>query len=339
MIVTNTTMKQAIWERLTSDPDALDLDYRIDERPADLFALRAAKGERPEIVASLRCLLVEIITGVLESNSTEVARFLHNALPLCDSLAAVECKSALKQILLLDNPSDWDGNLSEIQELASRALVGIQKEDADFRFWVDIAEKANSCLPYALNAAIEIDLDKGMDLVCDVYLHCMQEETTDAVDWTVVYELAKDRYGEKAVERSWHRSCARHEEEADNLQEHPPFVVAKRHGLSHRGKKYLRGGGMRLYEPDFKAVLLGAIQESLHEARKLDEGDSRVAIRAIEEILNRTRMRFSASDLFTTIVDEDVDLEQRAPAKALSAGAKQNEKKPGKKSTKQPSGK
>lgn len=339
MIVTNTTMKQAIWERLTSDPDALDLDYRIDERPADLFALRAAKGERPEIVASLRCLLVEIITGVLESNSTEVARFLHNALPLCDSLAAVECKSALKQILLLDNPSDWDGNLSEIQELASRALVGIQKEDADFRFWVDIAEKANSCLPYALNAAVEIDLDKGMDLVCNAHIRCAHEKTTDTVDWAVVFALAVDRYGEKEVQRSWDRIRARYGEEADKLQEHLPFAVGKRHGLSHRGKKDLHERGKYHVESDFKVVLLGAIQESLHEARKLDEGDSRVAIRAIEEILNRTRMRLSASDLFTTIVDEDVDREQRAPAKALSAGAKQNEKKPGKKSTKQPSGK
>ena len=238
MATINRKLKQEIWNRLTSDPTGLGLDLRISERPADHFARIAAAGRREQVVAALRSLLVEIIGGTIEADPGKIASFLANALPLCDSLAAVECKPILKQFLLHDKPDDWQGKLSEIQELASRALVGVTKDKSDFRFWADVAQKSNSCLPYAINAAIEIDLDPGLELLCSSYSRCLKDGLSQIVDWAVVLDLAVARYGESTVERSLHRVCAKYKD-GEQVQEHLAQRVAGRPGLSHRGKRDL----------------------------------------------------------------------------------------------------
>lgn len=201
------TVRDFVWSRLTADPSSLNLDVRISEYPEDLLVRLAGSGQRREIVLALRSLLTACTADDIDEDENAVLQFLRAALPLCDTLAATECKAVLKTILLLDDSEAWGRRLPEIQELAARALVGLPKDAADSRFWRDVACKMDAALPYALNAEIEIDLRQGLELLCETYMTSHDAGTLGAVAWDVVGGIAISRYGNDRVRSELLRAC------------------------------------------------------------------------------------------------------------------------------------
>jgi len=186
-------MKELLWSRLTSDSAALRLNERTDEEPEDFFVRISNSGQRQEVVNALRSVLIECLAGERGDDAQSVSQFLGRAFRLCDSIAAGECRVPLKDILLTDDPEEFGvrfSNLPELQELAARALLGLAVDERDFRFWSDIAQQCSSSLPYALNAAISIDLTKGMELLCETWVACKRQGVSDIVDWQAIFQIA-----------------------------------------------------------------------------------------------------------------------------------------------------
>jgi len=196
-------LKAQIRERLRATPVSLELDPRIDEAPEDLIASIAARGRRDDVVRAIDELILEHLKQEPKAREqTEPAiRFLSSALRLCDSLQAERFKTTLKMILLDDNKKVWGEFLAELKELAARALLGLTKSKSDFRFWANIAEQWESSLPYALNAALEIDLYEGMALFWRMYLKTAPELKSEhpLVNWAAIIEEAEERFGEASV--------------------------------------------------------------------------------------------------------------------------------------------
>jgi hypothetical protein len=190
-------LNQEMWKRLTSDPELLALDSRVDEQPEDIFIRLSQSGNRDTVVSALRELLA---CHVLRDPSSELAaevRFLSRAIRLCDALSAEECKEALKLLLLEEDSARWNSHLDGLQELAARALLSLPKDKKDFRFWKEIAFMQRPTCPYALNALLQIDLVGGIKCVDQVYRTTPKRLRSRLADWDTILLIAKESYGEK----------------------------------------------------------------------------------------------------------------------------------------------
>ena len=193
MIMKN--MKKELWERLSADPSDLALDQRVEEEPEDLFVRIANRGQRDEVVAGLGPLIVEQFLSSTQEGTELSVRFLRRALRLCDDLATEEARPILKVILLQEKNSLFGNNLDELQELAARVLSGLERQPSDFKFWREVARLGNAALPYALNAAVEIDIQRGLRLIHDAYVESETRSDRDFVDWGGLLEIARMMHG------------------------------------------------------------------------------------------------------------------------------------------------
>ncbi len=189
----------SLWDRLSAPAEALDLERLSDEEPEDLFVRLAQLGDRASICAALRAQLIRVVTGRPTLDDELITRFLPRALKLCDALVADECKSILKHLLLIDDPAELPVDLTEIQGLAARALLACRKDESDFLFWAEVAQRRNAASPYALNAAIEIDLPRGIELLYGLYEGTLQRERQRIADWATIFQVATDVHGEDAL--------------------------------------------------------------------------------------------------------------------------------------------
>lgn len=192
-------LKAEMRARLSAEPESLNLDYRTDEAPEDLFVQRANRGEHADVVRALNALLLEQILLPSEGDADSALRFLRSGIRLCDILAAEECKGILKQVLLLDQGAIWGDDLVEFQELAARALVSLPQRKSDLRFWTSVAERLDAGFPYALNAIIEIDLREGLRLLVDTYRSTPETERDELADWATVLQIASELHGADAM--------------------------------------------------------------------------------------------------------------------------------------------
>ncbi len=206
---TDTThLKQLLWTRLSAHPDTLDLDDRINEQPEDLFVRMATAGERDAVVAALRSHLVRCAGGtVAPTHLPRALRFLSRAIRLCDSLGGVECKDALKLLLLQEEPGPWGEYLAEVQELAARVLSGLPKKPTDLELWCHVARACSPALPYALNAAIEIDVERGVELLARTYDR-LAPRRRNAVNWRAILQIAATMHGVEALGDALGRALA-----------------------------------------------------------------------------------------------------------------------------------
>lgn len=253
-------VKELLWSRLTSDRAALRLSERTDEEPEDFFVRMSNSGQRKEVVKALRSLLIECLAGDRSDKASVVSRFLGHALRLCDSLAAKECKMPLKEILLTEDPDEFAVELPDwpkLQELAARALLGLAADEKDFRFWSDIAQQCSSSLPYALNAALGIDLDRGMELVCEAWFACRHRGVSGIADWQAIFRIAVLRNDQSNVIQALHRACKCYPETPD-LFEYIVHRVARNRGLSLMGKYQLED----VFSYDVPQVLTPTVGES-----------------------------------------------------------------------------
>ena len=192
---TSDNLKRLMWERLSQSPEKLDLDGRADEEPEDTFVRLCNSGQKEDVVGALRANLCEIVVEVQKRDKQAALRFMQRAIRLCDIISAHECKGALKLILLDESGAVWGKDFEELQELAARALEGMPKEKSEFEYWNHLAEKRNSILPYALNAMIEIALDRGIQKLVQIYFSMSETIREDAANWEIVLQIASDAQG------------------------------------------------------------------------------------------------------------------------------------------------
>jgi len=195
-------------ERLVADPAALGLNPRLEECPENLFEIIAHKGQFDNVVRALNELMFVFFDGVNQENITETMRFMKSSLRLCDALQPVRCKNILKTIILEDDQIIWGEGLLDLQDLAAQALLGLPKEKADFRYWSHIAHKWRPSLPYALHAAIEIDLEEGLYLFWELYLKDPREDHP-LVDWPTIINEADEHYSDKEISQLLEKSFYR----------------------------------------------------------------------------------------------------------------------------------
>lgn len=198
-------IKALMRTRLVADPSALGLNPRMDEAPEDIFEIIAYKGLRDNVVHALMDLLIVSYNEATKDNVEETVVFLKRALHLCDALQPSRCKTILKLIVLEDDYDLWQDSLPELQDLAAQALLGLPKQKADFRYWRDIAYKWQGSLPYALHAAIEIDLYKGLDLFWQLYLdrkHNDINKDHPLIDWSTMIKEADENYTDDQISRA-----------------------------------------------------------------------------------------------------------------------------------------
>jgi len=188
-------LKILMWKRLSSLPEILDLDMRSDEEPEDLFVRLCNTGHKKDIVNALKANLCSIIIDLKEKEKQAALRFMQRAIRLCDIIGAYECKPVLKLIILDESRTGWGKDFEELQELAARALDGMPKEESDFEYWSHLAEKHNTILPYALNAMIEIDLDRGIQKLIQTYFNLPEKTREDVVNWEMILKIALDAQG------------------------------------------------------------------------------------------------------------------------------------------------
>jgi len=200
--ITSDDLKRPMWERLSQSPDKLDLDKRADEEPEDLFVRLYNTGRKKQVISAIKANLCEIVAQVEKKGQRAALRFMRRAMRLCDIVGAHECKPALKLILLDESRAVWGKDFEELQELAARALDGMPKEASEFRYWSDLVERGDAVLPYALNALIEIDVDRGLERLCSIYIDCAKKKREDVVDWEAVLQIAAHTHGVKAVGRA-----------------------------------------------------------------------------------------------------------------------------------------
>jgi hypothetical protein len=196
---TKGTLKDQMWHRLSVSPRILNLDARGDEEPEDLFVRLANSGQRQQVIRALKANLCDTITNPEAKDKQSALRFMRRALRLCDVIGAHECKPDLKYILLHEAVGTWGQDLSHLQELAARALDGMPKEPAEFEFWNHLIQKRDAILPYALNAIIEIDLDRGLETFSKIYVECAKTKQQELVEWGLVIQNAVDMHGAEAV--------------------------------------------------------------------------------------------------------------------------------------------
>jgi hypothetical protein len=193
--------KEQMRKRLTADPNSLNLDSRIDEEPEDLYVSLAGSGRRREVVAAVSELITETLTRTDKAHVAAGARFMLRALRLCSAVGAPECAPFLKLILLEHESGAWGHWLSRLQELAARALLGLPKVKADLRFWIDVANRHETALPYALRAIIEIDLQEGLRVFWRLYTQADPQVEDPLVDWRTIIEEADEHYEEARIRR------------------------------------------------------------------------------------------------------------------------------------------
>lgn len=226
----------SLWDRLSAPAEALDLDRLSDEEPEDLFVRLAQLGDRTSICAALRAQLIRVVTGCPTLDDELITRFLPRALKLCDALAANECKSILKHLLLINDPEELPVRLTEIQALAARALLACRKNKGDFSFWAEVAERRNVASPYALNAAIEIDLRRGIELLCRLYEGTLKGERQRVADWATIFQVAADVHGEDALGDALEAAVAKGSDTEQRFFKYEFFVrLSGIHNLSLRG--------------------------------------------------------------------------------------------------------
>lgn len=198
-IKTSDNLKSLMWERLSESPDKLYLDRRADEEPEDLFVRLCNTGRKRDVVSALKANLCDIVVGVQKKEKQAALRFMQRAIRLCDIIGAHECKPALKLILLDETGSIWGKDFEELQGLAARALDGMTKEVYEFEYWSHLSEKRNAILPYALNAMIEIDLDRGIQKLVQIYFKLPKTVRENTVNWEVILQIAVDTYGPENI--------------------------------------------------------------------------------------------------------------------------------------------
>jgi hypothetical protein len=191
-----------IWERLTSDPTILQLDFRVDEEPEDKFIRVSQSGRRSDIVSALRELLSFHVIRQPAIDLEIEARFLKSAFRLCDALQADDCKSALKLFLLEGSPDRWGNYFEPLQEVAARALLSLKREPQELTFWSDVALMRRQTCPYALNAALEINLARGLELLGQISHSVSKEALKRLLDLEAILELARDFNGEKKFRKA-----------------------------------------------------------------------------------------------------------------------------------------
>jgi len=194
-------LKAQMRARLTADPRTLCLDARTDEAPEDMFASPAHGDRRGDVSQALRELIAEFFTNATKSYVTIAVRFLTRALRLCSDIEAEACKPVLKLILLDTEGGIWGKHLDEMHELAARALLGLRKTKGDFRFWADVANMQQRSLPYALSAAIEINLHQGLCLFWELYRQSDPRKEHPYVDWRTIIDEADEHHNEDEIRR------------------------------------------------------------------------------------------------------------------------------------------
>ncbi len=196
---TSDNLNRLMWDRLSKSPEKLDLDRRADEEPEDLFVRLCNTGRKRDVLSALNANLCETI-GNMEGKEKEAAlRFMKRAIRLCDIIGASNCKPFLEMLLLHNSKAYWGDDLKELQELAARTLSGMPKDASDFLYWASIAEKHNASLPYALNAMIEIDLDRGIQKIVQTYFDLPKTVRQDVVNWEIIFQLAADTHGSEHI--------------------------------------------------------------------------------------------------------------------------------------------
>lgn len=188
-----------MWKRLSCPPETLHLDIRVDEEPEDIFVCIYNSGQENEVLLALKANLCETIGNMVEEEKGAALRFMQRAIRLCDTLGASNCKPFLEMLLLHNSKDYWGEDLEDLQELASRALSGMPKNASDFSFWRSIADKHNRSLPYALNAMIEIDIEKGLRNFIEAYNFCHKHKKLKEVNWNVLIEIAVDKHSKKKI--------------------------------------------------------------------------------------------------------------------------------------------
>lgn len=192
-------LKHLMWDRLSESPDKLDLDRRAEEEPEDLFVRLCNTGRKKDVVSALKANLCDIVVEVQKKEKQAALRFMRRAIRLCDIISAHECKPALMLILLGESGTVWGKDFEELQELAARSLDGMPKETSEFEYWSYLAEKRNAILPYALNTMIEIDLDRGIQKLVQIYFNLPKTVRENTVNWEVILQLAVDTHGPKNI--------------------------------------------------------------------------------------------------------------------------------------------
>jgi hypothetical protein len=189
-------LKEAMYSRLSAEPASLNLDIRFDEAPEDKFAALASSHHREDVVGALNVLMFETFSGIRGARKSPAKRFLERALRLCSLLDANECKPTLKLILLEGEKSSWGTSLVALQELAARGLSGMPKDETDLQFWLEIAERRTTAFPYALRAAIEIDMREGLRLFWSA---CLSGAVDDLVDWSTILDETSELYEDEQI--------------------------------------------------------------------------------------------------------------------------------------------
>lgn len=192
-------LKSLMWERLSESPEKLYLDRRAEEEPEDLFVRLCNTGRKKDVISALKANLCDIVVEVQKKEKQTTLRFMRRAIRLCDIISANECKPALMLILLDESGTVWGKDFEELQELAARALDGMPKETSEFEYWSYLTEKRNAILPYALNAMIEIDLDRGIQKLVKIYFNLPKTVRENTVNWEVILQLAVDTHGPKNI--------------------------------------------------------------------------------------------------------------------------------------------
>ena len=194
-------LKKEMRERLTADPNSLNLDPRMDEESEDLYVRLAGTSQRGEVVSAVSELITETLTRTDKRHVATAVRFMSRALRLCSAIGAAECAPVLKLILLEHESGVWGYRLRRLQELAARALLGLPKVKADLRFWIDVANRRETALPYALRAIIEIDLQEGLRVFWRLYTQTDPEVEDPLVDWRTIIEEADEHYEVARIRR------------------------------------------------------------------------------------------------------------------------------------------
>jgi len=201
-------MKLLMWERLSRQGGVLELDWRTEEEPEDLFVRLYHSGQKEDVIWALNANLCEVATVVRKGKKEDALQFMHRAIRLCDILGAYDCKPVLK-LILLQEPSDyWGDDLEELQELASRALDGMPKETSEFEYWRHLAQRQNRTLPYALNALMEINLDRGVEVVCQTYFELAKTKRESLVDFEAIFRIAAGTYGTEGLSHALDKAFA-----------------------------------------------------------------------------------------------------------------------------------
>lgn len=185
--------KDVIWKRLSSDPVLLGLDARTDEEPEDLFVDEAHAGRHNQIVDALNLLFMERVLVGREKLQPSTLRFFRRAMRLCDAIHAIECKQILKFLLLVEPSNRWDGFLPEMQELAARVLSGYAAKKNEVPFWLEIASRQRSSLPYALNVLLDVDLEEGLQAFTRAYIEARAAKR-DLAEWAFILETVASTY-------------------------------------------------------------------------------------------------------------------------------------------------